>query len=75
MLMADLEFNDIDYELALNYLLIAGGKSHMEDIGLNNVAPRWLGRRQDLLSVGGDCMNEHSKWSKLRRDLSPGEKK
>ena len=40
VLMSDLQMENMDYELALKYLLVAGGKSHIDEIGLNGVAPR-----------------------------------
>ena len=75
VLMADLQIDNFDYELGLKYLLVTGGKSHLEEIGLGKVAPRWLGSRQDLLTVGGESMEEPEKWSKLKRELTSGEKK
>ena len=74
-MMSDLEVDNMDYETALKYLVVVGGKSQIDEIGLNKIAPKWLGKRQDLLTVGGDSMEEGSKWSRLRRELTTKEKK
>ena len=73
--MADLQVDNFDYELGLKYLLVTGGKCHVEEIGLKKIAPRWLGSRQDLLSVGGESLEETGKWTKLKRELTRREKK
>ena len=75
VLMSDIKFDNIDYDLALKYLIVAGGKCHVEEIGLKKIAPKWLGSRQDLLTVGGDSIDEKKKWSPIKRDLTAGEKK
>ena len=33
------------------------------------MAPRWNGPRPDLLTVGGDSLNEREKWSNCNREL------
>ena len=75
VMASDLKVENMDYEMALKYLTVAGGKSHIEDVGLSSVAPKWLGKRQDLLTVGGTSYDEMEKWSKLKRSLSSTEKK
>ena len=49
VMLSNLKVENMDYEMALKYLIVAGGRSHVEDIGLYKVAPKWLGKRQDLL--------------------------
>ena len=75
VMASDLKVENMDYEMALKYLTVTGGKSHIEDVGLSSVAPKWLGKRQDLLTVGGTSYDEMEKWSKLKRSLSSTEKK
>ena len=50
-------------------------QEHVREIGFGKLAPKWLDPRPDLLSVGGDSINEDSKWSRLRRELNEHEKR
>ena len=68
-----LKLENINVEAALKYLRIVGGDEHVKAMGLGRVAPRWLGSRPDLLTVGGEAINEDKKWSKLKRELSEQE--
>ena len=54
---SDMVFENVDYSAALQYLRIVGGDDHINEIGFKRVAPRWLGQRQDLLTVGGDSLD------------------
>ena len=67
--------DNVDYETALRYLVVVGGKNHVDEIGLGKISPKWLGKRQDLITVGGDSIGENDKWSKLKRELTGAEKK
>ena len=75
VLASDLTIENLNYEVALKYLLVAGGSSHIREIGLHHIAPKWIGKRQDLLTIGGDSLNEDSKWTKLKRELTEAEKR
>ena len=55
-------FENIDYTTALKYLLIVGGASHLRENKLTKYAPKWLGSRPDLLTVGGEALEETGKW-------------
>ena len=70
---SDLKFENIDVVAALKYLRVTGGDDHVREIGLANVAPRWLGKRPDLITIGGDAMKEDASWTKLRRNLNEHE--
>ena len=56
---SDMVFENVDITAALQYLRVCGGNDHINEIGFGSIAPRWLGKRSDLLTVGG----EPSKWS------------
>ena len=62
-------FENVDYTLALKYLLIVGGRSHMRENGLGKYSPKWLGGREDLLTVGGEGFDEKQKWRNTERQL------
>ena len=70
---SEMKFENIDVEASLQYLLVVGGKDHIEEIGFSRIAPRWLGKRPDLLTVGGEAIEEKNKWSKLKRELREAE--
>ena len=59
--MSQTKFENVDYELALKYLVKIGSNSHIKDLGLEQVAPRWKGSRQGL--------NEKDKWTNCGREL------
>ena len=62
-------FEGVNYDLALKYLLIVGGESHLKECGLNGYIPTWLGGRPDLLTVGGEGFDEDSKWGNVGKQL------
>ena len=70
---SDITFQNIDVAAALQYLRINGGDDYINDCGFKRIAPRWLGPRPDLLTVGGDSMNEVNKWTKMKTTLNDHE--
>ena len=54
---------------------MTGGRCHIEEIGLGRIAPKWLGPRQDLLTVGGESIGDDKKWSKSARYITEEEKR
>ena len=42
-----------NFQKALRYLYVVGGKECLKRVGLARVAPKWKGDRDDLLTVGG----------------------
>ena len=68
-------FGSVDYESAMKYLLITGGACHIKELGLEQVAPRWAGQRQDLLTVGGEGLESKEKWTNCGRELLEHQKK
>ena len=75
VLLSRAEYCNVDYETALRYLIVTGGTSHMREIGLNRVSPRWIGSRPDLLTVGGTSIGENDKWTKMTRNPTEEEKR
>ena len=66
-------FENVDVTTALKYLRITGGDDHINEIGLKKIAPRWIGPRPDLITVGGDSISDDTKWTKLKRQLTSNE--
>ena len=60
---------------ALRYLYILGGKEFLKKVGLSRVAPRWLGDREDLISVGGAKSKGEESWKDTRKELFDFEKR
>ena len=69
------EFKNTDIELALRYLVITGGQSHLRESGLGKLMPRWTGPRPDLLTVGGTSMEENDKCTRVSKYISEEEKR
>ena len=69
------KFENVNYDLALRYLFVVGGKCHLSENGLMRYAPRWLGGRPDLLTIGGEAFSEEGKWSPSRLPLPESIKK
>ena len=53
-----LEFQDVDHIKALRYLYVVGGVELLDPAGISRHTPRWLGKRSDLLTVGGNKTNQ-----------------
>ena len=74
-MLSKADYMNVNLDLALRYLIVTGGKCHIDEIGLKKIAPRWLGTKQDLLSVGGDSIGEDKKWTKIVCGVTEFEKK
>ena len=75
VILSKAQFENVNFELALRYLVVTGGQCHVKECGLGALAPRWLGTRPDLLSVGGDSIGEDAKWTRVKREMSEEEKR
>ena len=75
VMLSKTDYLNVNIELALRYLIVTGGRSHVEEIGLKRISPRWLGTRQDLLTVGGESIGDDKKWSKMCRVVTEEERK
>ena len=70
-----MEFKGIDFERALVYLRIVGGKEHLLSTKLKHRNPVWRGKRPDLVSVGGELSKDLKNWKLRKGDLKNWEKK
>ena len=68
-----MKFENVDIVAALKYLRLVGGDEHINEIGLKRIAPKWLGPRPDLLTLGGEAASEDKKWSKMKKELTDHE--
>ena len=75
VMRSNTEFKNVDLELALRYLVVTGGQSHLRESGLSRLVPRWTGPRPDLLTVGGTSMEENEKWTRVSKVISEREKR
>ena len=71
----DIEFLGVDYKKALRYIYVVGGIELIDRAGLNRIAPTWLGKRSDLLSLGGVKTNEDKWWRDSSRLIHRRDKK
>ena len=53
ILNSNIAVENFDCKMALRYLSIVGGIELLERIGVGRLAPKWLGSRKDLITVGG----------------------
>ena len=75
VLQTDVEFENIDYLMALRYLRILGGVSLLEKAGIGRLAPTWKGKRDDLITIGGKKSRDESNWRDTKRTLWASDKK
>ena len=54
---------------------VVGGRDHLIEAGLKRIVPRWLGKRPDLLTVGGEALTEGKKWAKRHTEILETEKR
>ena len=70
-----IEFDNIDYKMALKYLKICGGEDYMRQVGLGNVTPKWKGKNGACLTVTGEGGHDEKMWREVSRELHDWEKK
>jgi len=75
VLKSETVIENLDCNLALKYLYIVGGVSHLKECGLARLAPRWTGKRPDLLTVGGETGFNEDKWVYPKKTFSKLEEK
>ena len=72
---SDLKFENVNYKKALRYIKIVGGNEHIMGIGLKRLNPKWRGKRESLISVGGEKSREDDMWRDSQREPTESEKK
>ena len=72
---SNMDFQNVDYKLALRYLRIVCGVDYLKEVGLGHVSPTWRGKRQDLVTVGGEQSRLDGNWKDVARELLQWEQK
>ena len=75
ILKSTVQFENVDFQKALRYIYIVGGRELLEKAGLTRVAPVWRGDRDDLLAVGGKKSKDPSSWRDSKRQIWESEKR
>ena len=75
LLDSKVEFADIDYLKALRYLNIVGGNALLDKANLLRLKPKWKGKREDLLTVGGDASRDSKNWRDTSKTIFDSEKR
>ena len=66
---SNVKFQNWNFHKALRYLFIVGGMELLSKHGLARLAPRWLGDRADLITVGGLKSKCDSSWADSGREV------
>ena len=69
VLNSDIDIENFDYTMALRYLTIVGGRELLDRIGVGRLAPKWLGDRPDLITVGGKKSKDPKFWQDSKREI------
>ena len=56
-------------------MYIIGGNELISSRGLGRLAPKWKGKRGDLITIGGEKPRESSNWSDSRREIFQSDRK
>ena len=75
VLNSDVQIENFDHLIALRYLTIVGGADLLRKVGVSRLAPRWLGGRADLVSLGGKKSRDPSSWRDTKMDIRDFEKR
>ena len=68
-LNSNIAVENFDCKMALRYLSIVGGIELLERIGVGRLAPKWLGSRKDLITVGGKKSKDPKSWRDTNREI------
>ena len=63
---SDLQLENFNVSMALLYLRVVGGKGYLSRIGLSRYEPKWLGKREDLMTLGGKKTRSEEAWTDYR---------
>ena len=75
LLDTEVEFENFDYLMGLRYLKIVGGDALLNRARLGRLAPRWLGKREDLTTIGGSKSKDPKSWRDTTRDIFKTDRK
>ena len=72
---SDIDITDVDLYKALRYIYIVGGVELIDRAGLTRLTPKWLGKRADLIAVGGTKTNDNNSWRDSHKQIHRREAK
>ena len=72
---SDVKFENFNYQMALRYLMIVGGIQMLDGAKLGRLAPKWKGKRGDMLSVGGKKSKDVNFWQDSNRNMFESDKR
>ena len=75
ILNSTVKFENFDFMMGLRYLKIVGGDTLLNKAKLSRLAPRWLGKREDLTTVGGSKSQDPRSWKDTNREIFELDKK
>ena len=75
VLQSEIKFDNWDFQKALRYIFINGGREYISKSGLLRHCPKWKGGRVDLLAVGGDKSKDSNNWVDSWKEIFESEKK
>lgn len=61
--------------MGLRYIKIVGGDALLSKAKLQRLSPRWLGKREDLTTVGGSKSKDPKSWKDTNKNILTVEKK
>ena len=75
ILNSNVDVESFDHKMALRYIYIVGGRQLINKAGLSRFSLTWLGKREDLISVGGRKSKSPASWKDSTRTLFQSDKK
>ena len=75
ILESDIDITGVNLKKALRYIYIIGGVELIDRTGLNRLKPKWLGKRADLIALGGTKTNSDEYWSDTKNSIHRREAK
>ena len=75
ILESNVEFEHFNLQMDLRYIKIGGGDTLLQRAKLDRLAPKWLGDRFDLTTVGGAKSIDNTSWKASSREIYEFDKK
>ena len=75
ILESDVDFENFDFHMSLRYIMIVGGDALLSKAKLHRLSPKWLGKREDLITIGGSKSKDPSLWRNSEKTIFKSDKK
>ena len=66
---SSLQLENWSVKMALRYLRVVGGKGYLARIGLGKYEPKWIGKREDLIALGGEKTQSEAAWADYKHSV------